>query len=960
MCRRLLLSLVLVTSLSASGAWAEPITIVNYGFEEPPLADGGQDTNWDNIPGWDGGASGGGVENEWYGESEGQQCGFFGDGSSAYQLTDHTISPGDQFLLTFDAIMSWQGTDLYVRLYYDDAGNRITCVEDTIILPGTDTGTWDTFTLSFSTAEVPTSEGHKIGIELGNLSGFSSWLGVDYVRLDYEAGTNEKASNPFPPNEVSDIPRDEVLSWAPGEFADKHDVYLGTNFDDVDDATQTVDPAGVYLGQIDPNSYPDSGAVRLEFGTTYYWRVDEVNAPPDSTIFEGDVWSFTTEPIAYPIDGNNITATASSSDAGKGAENTVNGSGLDDSGLLHGNVGDGTMWLSSNEPNGAWIEYELDKFYKLHEMWVWNSNDSLEAFVGFGFKDVSIEYSVNGTDYTILGTTHEFARAPGTTDYAHNTTVDFSGVAAKYIRLTANSNWGGLFDQYGLSEVRFLYIPLRAREPQPESGTTDVAIDVILGFRAGREAAEHHLHFSSYKQAVIDGNVPVSIVTEAQDGPMSLDLGETYYWKVNEVNMAEPPTMLEGDIWSFSTQEFLVVDDFESYNDIPVGEEGSNPVYLTWPDGFDNPLANGSTIGYVEPFQPSMETVNVHGGDQSVPLFYDNSTASISEVTLTTHVLPFGSDWTIGAPETLVLWFRGDPNNAVTEQMYVKLNGDKVIYEGGADNVTIRRWTQWNIDLASLGVSMSNVTSLSLGFERTGATGGSGIVFIDDIRLYKTAPPELLPVDPGNNGLVVHFKLNEGAGTTFTDLSGYGHDATIDPPNEGLVRWTTDGYEGAALEFTTAFGEPYTFVDAPLTPGLLNIEQATYAFWMKMPPAHQPWGIIFDLIGEQTDYSLESGDVGELYNFVPWFGNIEVQVNDDQWHHVAVTFSNAEDLSVIYVDGIEIARGSSSGSEAITAVRIGGPRAHAQVWASFTGILDEIHIFNRALSEGEILYLSNQ
>ncbi|MCK4722806.1 MAG: LamG domain-containing protein, partial [Dehalococcoidia bacterium] len=317
-------------------------------------------------------------------------------------------------------------------------------------------------------------------------------------------------------------------------------------------------------------------------------------------------------------------------------------------------------------------------------------------------------------------------------------------------------------------------------------------------------------------------------------------------------------------------------------------------------------------------------------------------------------------DWTIGAPEALVLWFYGDPNNAVTEQMYVKINGDKVIYEGDADNMIRQRWTQWNIDLASPGVSMSNVTSLSLGFERTGAFGGSGIVFIDDIRLYKTPPPELLPVDPGNNGLVAHFKLDEGAGTTFTDSSGYGHDATIEPPNEGLVRWTTNGYEGAALEFTTAFEEPYTFVDAPLTPGLLNIEQATYAFWMKMPPAHQPWGIIFDLIGEQTDYSLEPSDAGELYNYVPWFGNTQVQVNNDQWHHVAVTFSNAEDLTVIYVNGAEIARGSSSGSEAITTVRIGGPRANAEVWASFTGILDEIHIFNRALSEGEILYLSNQ
>ena len=58
-------------------------------------------------------------------------------------------------------------------------------------------------------------------------------------------------------------------------------------------ATATFDLAGV-----------------TEYGKTYYWRVDEVNAPPSSTIFKGKIWTFTAEPFAYPITG--ITATASS------------------------------------------------------------------------------------------------------------------------------------------------------------------------------------------------------------------------------------------------------------------------------------------------------------------------------------------------------------------------------------------------------------------------------------------------------------------------------------------------------------------------------------------------------------------------------------------------------------------------------------------------------------------------
>jgi len=247
------------------------------------------------------------------------------------------------------------------------------------------------------------------------------------------------------------------------------------------------------------------------------------------------------------------------------------------------------------------------------------------------------------------------------------------------LRLTANSNWGGgILNQYGLSEVSFLYIPVHAREPSPVSGATDVDVDVILGWRAGREAASHDVYISVDPNALaLAGSVTGPIFDTA-----SLALGQIYHWRVDEVNDAETPTTWQGDLWSFSTKEFLVVDDFESYNDIEAGQEGSNLIYLTWVDGFDNPTVNGSTIGYTEAFQPTMEAEIVHGGNQSVPLMYDNSVASLSEVTVNTSDLPIGRDWTKGAPETLVLWFYGDAGNAVTEQMYVKVNNVKVVYDG--------------------------------------------------------------------------------------------------------------------------------------------------------------------------------------------------------------------------------------------------------------------------------------
>jgi len=554
---------------------------------------------------------------------------------------------------------------------------------------------------------------------------------IDEIYWDGDQGLGKptKARNPIPANEESDVPRDVILGWTPGPFAATHDVYFGTSFDDVYNG----------IGGVTQSVTSYAPAQRLDFGTTYYWRVDEVDAPPDSTVYRGSLWSFTTEPVAYAIE--NITTTASSSDTAKGPENTVNGSGLDATGLLHTKTSDDNMWLSSmTGPQPTWIEYEFDGIYKLYEMWVWNSNDSLEPAIGFGFKDVTIEYSVNGTDYTTLGTTHEFARAPGLDDYAHNTTVDLNGTTAKYVRLTANSNWGSILNQYGLSEVRFFYIPIPAREPNPGSGARDVSIgtidepiDVILGFRAGREAARHDVYFSSDEQAVIDGTAPVTTVTEASYGPLSLDLGMTYYWRVDEVNDAETPTTWKGDLWNFRTQEYFVVDDMESYNDINEGEAGSNRIYLAWLDGYDNP-ANGSTVGHLDP--PFYEETIVHGGGQSMPLYYDNA-AGKSEATLT---LTSNRDWTVNGVNTLTIWFRGDSSNAA-EQMYVTLNGNARIDHDEPDAAQATTWTEWNIDLqafADQGVNLANVNSITLGL--SSVTGGTGTIYFDDIRLYALNP----------------------------------------------------------------------------------------------------------------------------------------------------------------------------------------------------------------------------
>jgi len=455
-------------------------------------------------------------------------------------------------------------------------------------------------------------------------------------------GDYKSSSGPVPPDFSTDVPQDMICSWSPGDFAASHDVYFGTSAADVEAADRS-NPMGVLLSQGQTGlSYDPTGL--LDFDGTYYWRVDEVNAAPDNSIFKGSVWSFTVEPFIYPIANVNATSNVTSAET-EGPENTVNGSGLDADDLHSIDAPD--MWLAMPDPNEPfWIQYAFDKVYKLREMWVWNYNIMFELALGFGLQDVTIEYSTDGAEWTTFGDV-AFAQAPTTAGYAHNTTVDLSGVSARYVRLNVNSGWGTL-GQFGLSEVRFFHKPVLARAPQPASGQEGVGLSIAMDWRAGREVAAHELYFGADRAAVADGTALIDTLDESRWQVDSLDLGTTYYWKVNEVNDAAAPASWEGAIWNFSTQEFFVVEDFESYND------DDKRIYETWLDGWVN--ETGSTVGYLE--APFAETSIVHGGGQSMPLLYDNSASpfhSEAEYDLG------GAAWNADGADTLIVHFRGNP-----------------------------------------------------------------------------------------------------------------------------------------------------------------------------------------------------------------------------------------------------------------------------------------------------------
>jgi hypothetical protein len=498
------------------------------------------------------------------------------------------------------------------------------------------------------------------------------WIdGVRFYEGDFVPTILQKgeATEPSPGDNTDDVPRTITLSWMNGDFAATHNIFFGTDFNNVDEATVS-EPLGTItsIGQAaDVNTFVPG---LLEIGKTYYWRVDEVNAPASPGEFKGQVWTFTAEPYSYKIPAENIiNVTASSSTKGDDPNNTKNESGLDPEDMdLHSNKSE-TMWLSSGaDINNVWIRYDFDRVYKLHEMLVWNYN--VGFFLVAGFKDVNVEYSVDGQTWIELTNVPEFAEGTGANGYEYNTVVDFNEITAQSVRLTVNSNWSGGVSPYsGLSEVRFMYIPVRAREPQPEVDSVDVPIDKTLKWRVGREADKHYLYISTDVNSVEQDLVDPIIIDDPGYMP-ELTLGNTYYWKVNEVNNAETPSVWASDIWNFSTAEFLTLDDFEDYNDTP-----PDTVWNTWKDGLEDPAYGGSRMGYE--YEPFCETTIVQNGNQSAPIYYDNLTANNSEVERTFDSI---QNLTVYGSDTLRLYYRG---NAV--EFAETSPGTVVMSGGGAD-----------------------------------------------------------------------------------------------------------------------------------------------------------------------------------------------------------------------------------------------------------------------------------
>jgi len=449
------------------------------------------------------------------------------------------------------------------------------------------------------------------------------------------------------------------LSWSPGDSAVSHDVYIGDNFDSVNEEAE-----GTFVGnQTDtfivvgfPGfPFPDG----LVPGTTYYWRIDEVNDAEPNSPWKGDVWSFSIPP-----------KTAYSPDPADGAESV-----------------DTHVQLNWTGGFGS----------KLHTV-----------YFGDNFEDVN-----NATGGQTQGSN---TYAPGTLKMAktYYWRVDEFDIIETHI----GDVWS-FITQGGVAAL------------DPFNGAVDVTQTPVLTWAPGL-GASHEVYFGA-DAASLELKASGNLGSESYE-PGQLEWDTTYYWRVDETNSANADSPWTGPLWSFTTANFLIIDDMESYNDLDESDPASNRIYLAWIDGFDNPTVNGSVVGNLN--APFAEQTIVHSGLQSMPMAYDNAVGK-SEATLT---LTSNKDWTVNGVTTLTIWFRGDSGNAA-ETLYVALNGTAKVNNENPDAAQRGSWTEWNIDLQAFGdqgVNLSNVNSITLGLGSV--TGGTGMMYFDDIRLYPPAP----------------------------------------------------------------------------------------------------------------------------------------------------------------------------------------------------------------------------
>jgi len=506
------------------------------------------------------------------------------------------------------------------------------------------------------------------------------------------------AWKPIPADTTRFVDLNQDLSWQIGMGAVMHTIYFGTSLETVRDAT------GGTIMAVDPKHDPGS----LAAGTTYYWRIDEFQYPGGIT-HKGPVWSFTTL-----APGGGVKA------------QYFDGVDL---------VGNPVLTRTENAINNTWAaEIVAGLSDKVSARWTADLEAPLtDKYTLITRSDDGVRLWLDGrllvNNWTVHTAAENMATVNLTAGEIYSLQMEWYDDAGAAV---AQLSWQGPSLPRQIIPGGALQPPRRAGTPAPAHGAVDAPQAPTLSWSVGDGAAQHHLYFGTDAATIAQASTPTA--QQAPDNTTydagALEWGRTYYWRVDE--RQADGTVLAGKVWSFTTSNYEVVEDFESYTD----DEG-NRIYETWIDGWTN--GTGSTVGYIE--APFAERKIVHGGAQSMPLDYNNvKTPFYSEAERTFAPV---QNWTTHGVDTLSLFWRGNAANG-PGKLYVAIEDStgKVAVVTNEAALTATSWKEWNVPLSGFtGVNLSRVKILYLGVgdRNAPAPGGAGRLYLDDIRVKKSS-----------------------------------------------------------------------------------------------------------------------------------------------------------------------------------------------------------------------------
>ncbi|MHC4437608.1 MAG: PA14 domain-containing protein, partial [Planctomycetota bacterium] len=463
----------------------------------------------------------------------------------------------------------------------------------------------------------------------GLVNGTTYYWRIDEVEADGTKHTGKVWSFTIPPKTAYDpvpsdgakfIPADSILSWTPGFGAKLHNVYFGDNFEDVNSATGAP-----------PHPTTTFNPGPLEFDKTYYWRIDEVEFP---ITHRGEVWSFTTTlpglGTAVMDRWENIATTDINTlkDNPKYPNNpdvteTVNeflwdGADLSDYGariegwLYVPDTGDYTFWLACDDQGELWLSNNDDSSNAQMIAYVkdpppatggWTNLNEWTKYASQKSEPVAL---VAGEKYYIMAIWKE----SGGGDHCH---VAWEGPGIPDRTTIPGSN---------LSPFE----PVSAFGAKPSNNATGVTQTPVLQWKPGLQATSHEVYFGTDQAAVANATKASPeykgdrALGEESFEPGKLPWESTFYWRIDEVNALNPDSPWIGSVWSFTTADFLIVDDFEDYDvDKPIWEYWLDGIGFGAPGTPDFFGGNGTGAAVGDENSPSyMEENIVHGGRKSL------------------------------------------------------------------------------------------------------------------------------------------------------------------------------------------------------------------------------------------------------------------------------------------------------------------------------------------------------